>query len=492
MLKRSMTPQARQEAPERTSSPALPAPAVSHLIGVVSLAVLGSALALSRFPGLDLQLVFLWTAACLAGEMLLFSTASGRAHINLATSMHLAMVLFLDPGHLVAAVVLSRVAAKFVLKRQVWYRALFNVAQVTVAVLAASLVYRTLAGPSALEFTLPALVQMAPPYALAALVYYLANIGAVTGIITLTSGDRFLRVWRENYGYAAELLSTAGLVALAPVVTLCFAQIGWPGLVIFLLPMLLVRLSSVRYIALRQAQQDLIASERLAAKGEIAAEVGHEINNYLAAVYSNLQLMMLKDGPEAQEIAKNRLQDVIGQLDNIRNLSRGLLEFSQRETQLMPTRINDLVHTTVAFLKPQNRFDGVDVRLDLDPRAGEVLADSAQIQQALMNLMLNAANAMTESGSRKKILAVWVRLHDVSRQLEIGVADSGPGVPAALRDRIFEPGFTTRTDGHGYGLSTSHRIVANHDGNLSVADSPFGGALFRIELPLNHRLDQAA
>jgi len=458
--------------------------------GVIGVATVASTLAIFHSPPASLQVIFIWTLAALAGELMVFPTATGRAHINLATTMHLAMIFVLDPGQVVIVMALSRCIAKFILKRQVWYRALFNVAQATGAVLAASLLYRALGGGTGLEFSLNGLLSVAPAYLAAALAYYAINTGTVSGAVALTNTDAFWRVWRENYGYAAEMACTSSLALFAPVTVLCYQSLGWSGLLIFLFPMALIRVSSVRYIALRKAQQDLVASERLAAKGEIAAEVGHEINNYLNGVYGQIQLLLMKGERLDREEVKNRLESIMGQLENIDGLSKGLVDFSQREVKMIPTLLSELVDTTLAFLRPQNRFDGVSIQTDFDPRVHEVVADPGQMQQAIMNLILNAANAMRESETRNPRISIWTRLHDVTGLVEIGVADSGPGIPQNRRHQVFEPGFTTRKEGHGFGLSTTHRIVANHQGTISVEDAPIGGALFRILLPL--QLQRAA
>lgn len=468
----------------KASAPALPAPAVSYIAGVVGVTVLISVLIVLQAPPSGLKTILIWTLAALAGEFMIFSTASGRAHINLVTTVHLAMILVLAPAQLVAVLWLSRLVAKFILKRQVWYRALFNVAQATGALLLAFFVFEALGGAPLREFTARGLLAIAPAFLAAALAYNLVNTFTVAGIVALTSADTVFRAWRENFGYAAELAGTAALVLLAPFVTLCYQILGDLGLAIFLLPSFFIRLTSVRYIALRQAQQDLISSERLAAKGEIAAEVGHEINNYLTAVSGHIQLLALKGERVDLDEMKQRLQTVAGELDRIDSLSKGLTEFSSKEARPAPTRLTQLVQNTVRFIRPQNRFDHIDFHLDLDHRLGEITVDPGQIQQALMNLLINAANAINEAGSPKRKISVWVRLHDVSGQIEIAVADSGPGVPEHLRSRIFEPGFTTSDKGHGFGLSTTYRIAQNHGGALSVENAPHGGALFRITLPL--------
>ena len=100
------------------------------------------------------------------------------------------------------------------------------------------------------------------------------------------------------------------------------------------------------------------------------------------------------------------------------------------------------------------------------------MADPNQVQQMIMNLMINAANAMFESTSMKKHLWVTLRLHETSNQVELMVADSGPGVSNEAKAKIFEPGFTTRDAGHGFGLATVHRVVSNHQGTVGLEDNP--------------------
>jgi signal transduction histidine kinase len=460
---------------------------VSYIAGVVGVSALASALFALQSPPAGIQVILIWTLAALAGEFMVFPTATGRAHINLVTTVHLAMILALGPGEMVAVLWVSRGLAKFILKRQVWYRALFNVAQGSGAVILASIVFDSLGGTPIREFTIHSLIGISPAFLTAAVTYVAVNTFSVSGIVALTSADTIWRAWRENFGYAAELASTAALILFAPFITLCYVTMGAVGLVIFLLPTIFIRAMSVRYIAMRQAQQNLISSERLAAKAEIAAEVGHEINNYLTAVSGNIQLLARKG--ERVEIAEmqQRLQRVMGELDRITSMSTGLVEFSSKEARLAPTRITELVRNTVRFIRPQSRFDSIEFRLELDERLGEVPVDPVQIQQVIMNLLINAANAMSEANSRRSEVSIWVRLHDVTGNVEITVADSGPGVPPELRDQIFEPGFTTSPAGRGFGLSTTYRIVANHQGTISVDDSPAGGALFRVLLPIPNR-----
>jgi signal transduction histidine kinase len=402
--------------------------------------------------------------------------------------MHLAMVLCLDPGQLVAAVALSRGLAMFVAQRQIWYRALFNVGTVLGATLAASYVFRIVLGNTDLAGSSGRAFEVAATFAAAALIYYAICAASASGILAFLTRDSVWRAWRENFGYGAELAGTAGLILLAPVMALCFQGLGWFGLIVFLAPMVLVRYTSVQYIALRQSQGTLIAAERLAAKGEIAAEVGHDIKNFLHGISAQLYSLQMKGATMEAEEIERRVQVALEQLKTANTLSDGLMAFTCRDSKLQASRIADLITETTRFLTPQKRFDGVRLELDLDPRVAEVTVDPNQIQQMVMNLMINAANAMYEANSARKNLWVTLRLHETSDQVELMVADSGPGVAPDLRDRILEPGFTTRQAGHGFGLSTVHRVVQNHAGTIRVEENPGGGALFRVFLPRTSRI----
>ncbi len=460
--------------------------ATSFLAGTIGIATLLGGLALALTPPASLHLVFVWALAALAGEFLTFNTATSRARINLATTIHLAMVLTLSPGALISVLWISRSAAQLLILRNPWYRAWFNVAQVSLAVIGASLVFDLLGGSREGLTHLSVLAANLPAFIAAGLTYYLINTGAVSVVVAITSQEPVLRTWRENYGYAQQLLATAGLMLLAPIAAVTYASLGWVGLVAFVVPLLFIRGSSLETITLRRTQESRIATERLSAKVEIAAEVGHEINNCLAGAFGQVQLLLMRTqaGSLTPEDAERRLHAAMTQLDTIATLSRGLVDSARPETRIAPYPINGLIESTLDLVEPQARFRNVEFSLDLDPRLTDVPVDPGKIQQALLNLLINSANAMEEAKSPERRISVWVRLHDVAGEVEVGVSDTGPGVPHDVRNLIFEPGFTTRSTGHGFGLSTAHQIAINHGGRLTVEDGRDGGALFRVLLPL--------
>jgi len=158
------------------------------------------------------------------------------------------------------------------------------------------------------------------------------------------------------------------------------------------------------------------------------------------------------------------------------------MAFTHAEVALEPLEINDLIQRSIEFVRTQNRFDGVDWDVRLSASVGQVRADPGQLQQVLINLFMNAADAMQEMTGRK-LIAVTGERQD--KRVTVVVSDSGSGIDEKHLARIFEPHFTTKPTGHGYGLSTSYRIIQNHGGKIVAESPPGSGARFTITLPID-------
>jgi PAS domain S-box-containing protein len=242
---------------------------------------------------------------------------------------------------------------------------------------------------------------------------------------------------------------------------------------------------------LRQQDQELQA-QKMDAIGRLAGGIAHDFNNLLTGILSYSDLIL-------QELRPN--DPIRADVEQIRDagqraagLTRQLLAFSRR--QLLQPRVM-LLNTTVTELEPMlQRLLGTGARLetDLDPALGKVLADPAQLEQALVNLVLNAREAMPEGGLLR-IATANVEPEPTSWQQENGnqpgayvammVSDTGVGMDAATQSRIFEPFFTTKRaeSGRGLGLSTVHGIVEQSGGQIAVESAPGQGTTFTIYLP---------
>ena len=219
----------------------------------------------------------------------------------------------------------------------------------------------------------------------------------------------------------------------------------------------------------------LAQAEKMAAVGTLAAGVAHEVNNPLAGVTACLE--NLRANPDDAEM-RSRYLDLIGDgLMRIERTITNLLDFSRRrEVTLEPTSLNHSLRHVVELVGFQLRQAGVEVVLDLDADQAMVMADHFQMEQLFLNLVLNAIGAMPEGGTLT--LTTRVRRGEVV----VEVQDTGIGIPEGIRDRVFDPFFTTREagEGTGLGLAVSHSIVAAHRGTIEVESKVGTGTTFRV------------
>lgn len=228
-------------------------------------------------------------------------------------------------------------------------------------------------------------------------------------------------------------------------------------------------------------EQYLILSEKMIAKGEMAAAIGHELNNYLATISSNAQLLSLNIANKQYGKVAAKVETIVNNIEKMKRFTSGLMDFSGLETRKVVHEIPRLIDDIVFFVKPQEKFRGIKLETEVAPGLLRAEVDVGQIHQVLLNLLINAADAIREAGVADGRINISCRAEN--EQIVIAVSDNGPGIPGEMMSKIFEPYFTTKKTGHGLGLSTSYRIVTNHQGKLIAANNPDGGAAFTVELP---------
>ena len=234
------------------------------------------------------------------------------------------------------------------------------------------------------------------------------------------------------------------------------------------------------YADLHQVQEQLIRSERLAAIGQLAAGVSHEIDNPIGIIlgYAELLLDEFPDG----DLRRDDLLGIIDECRRCRRITGGLLGFARTPTaQIAAVDLQNLLRDTISSLQPQKLFRQVRVHLHLvADNTYSVVADADQLRQIIVNLLLNAAQAMDGIG------AIDLTLSHTSDAVNLEVRDSGPGVADALRERIFEPFFSTKASGEGTGLGLSlcRKLIEDIGGSLTLCPSQGSGACFCLEVPL--------
>lgn len=234
----------------------------------------------------------------------------------------------------------------------------------------------------------------------------------------------------------------------------------------------------------RTAEARILLNEKLAAVGQLAAGVMHEINNPLATIAACVAAIegRLSDAGIADGSVADYLTLITREVDRCTSIVGGLLDFSRpRAHAKVRTCLNELVEHTLTLLQPQKRLRRVTIERALDPGLPPAMVNREQIIQVLVSLMMNAADAMEGAG---RLTVSSGRTDDGG--VYVAVADSGPGMTAATRQRIFEPFFTTKQPGQGTGLGLSicYGIIQEHQGTIDVESEPGAGALFRVRLPV--------
>ena len=230
--------------------------------------------------------------------------------------------------------------------------------------------------------------------------------------------------------------------------------------------------------SLRRQREQMVAQEKLVTVGRLAAGVAHEIGNPLAAVLGYVDLL-LHDEPQ-DGARRESLERIRKETDRIRGIVAELLDYSRpMQGSVEAVRVGDAVDVALSLLEPQPRFAGVEVERAIAADVPSLAAAHNRLVQVLVNLLLNAADAM---GGRGR---VRIDARADGDAVELRIADSGPGVAPRDRAQIFEPFFTTKEPGQGtgLGLSISRNIVEAYGGTLTLADGDGSGATFVVRLP---------
>lgn len=240
----------------------------------------------------------------------------------------------------------------------------------------------------------------------------------------------------------------------------------------------------------KQTEEELIQSEKMVSLGQLAASVVHEVNNPLAGimVYVKLFQKKYKDRSLQTERTEEQLSKMEKELERTTKIIRNLLTFArQSEPSMSPIDINKVVDASLFLVENQITLENVILKKNLDPRHPLALADFDKIQQVLINIMLNAIQAMPEGGTltitTSQVKAVRVN-DSYKNTVRIDITDTGIGIPKENLKKLFTPFFTTKERGKGVGLGLSvvHGIIGKHKGKIDVESAPGVGTTFSIYL----------
>jgi len=232
----------------------------------------------------------------------------------------------------------------------------------------------------------------------------------------------------------------------------------------------------------RHFQSKILQTEKMAALGQLVSGIAHELNNPLTAIMGYAQLLLGRgQSPKPLKEAEHIYQEA----ERARRIVKNLLFFAREsKPERSQANFNEIVERTLALRSYELKIENISVECSISPNLPATLADPYQLQQVFLNLLVNAEQALLHSRGGGR---VSIRTYQPSAQrVAFEVADDGPGVPADIASRIFDPFFSTKApgEGTGLGLSIAYGIVKQHGGEVYFENQPSGGARFVVDLPL--------
>lgn len=229
---------------------------------------------------------------------------------------------------------------------------------------------------------------------------------------------------------------------------------------------------------LRETQQQLMQSEKLAAMGRLTSQIAHELNNPIYGIMNTLELLKTEIPPDSKR--KKILEMSLSETLRLSEILRNMLSFSKPEEEVRrPVDVNELLEGIVLFMDKQMREANIDIETQFEKEIPKVMGSTNQLRQVFLNVMRNAKEAMPQGG----ILSLET-MRETERVI-INIRDTGIGIPEEIRDRIFEAFFTTKhaVKGVGLGLSVCYGIIKDHGGEIRVQSEKGKGSTFSIILP---------
>jgi PAS domain S-box-containing protein len=229
----------------------------------------------------------------------------------------------------------------------------------------------------------------------------------------------------------------------------------------------------------RTLERQLVDAEHLATLGELSAGLAHEIKNPLAGIKGAIDV--IRDSLPVTDMHREVLGDVLHEVNRIDKIVRDLLNYAKpKPPSLSDIHLPEMAQRLVAMARQSSKNEGLSIRLEQPCEIPGFTGDETQIEQVLLNLLLNAQNAVPSGGN----ITVRLTYYPEDYTVRVEVEDDGPGIPDEIKRRIFQPFFTTRTDGTGLGLATCLKNVQYHGGLIDVVTEPGHGTKFVVTLPL--------
>ncbi len=245
----------------------------------------------------------------------------------------------------------------------------------------------------------------------------------------------------------------------------------------------------------KRVEKAMARMDRLASLGELASGMAHEIKNPLACIAGVLQNLQCSGGDDSCVLM---VPEILSQVEKIDAILNGLLHFAKPgPAEMVPLRVFDIIDAAIFLVDPYLKEKAIELRLDYGEADQLVKGDAQLLQQVFFNILMNACETLAAVDRKRYLTITFALQEDLNLEIadgdpkayevvEIEIKDNGEGIEKPFLDSIFNPFFTTKYKGTGLGLATSHRIMEQHDGTITVVSCPHEGTTFKLTLPVYH------
>lgn len=263
---------------------------------------------------------------------------------------------------------------------------------------------------------------------------------------------------------------------------LSFLAITASQLAVSLENLSLLEETQAAYGKLKELQDETIELEKMATRGQLSAEIGHELNNFLGVVAGNLSLLDFNIQKGNVENIQKYVSVMTETIAKMQRFTGNLMDLRSISSEKEVVRFDQLITEVIEYLKPQKRFRDVTIAVEQIDTNIPFEADSTQVQQLLYNLFNNAADATLDCERRE--ITVRVSRLETENAFEFVISDTGSGFPQDVVEKAFQSQFTTKPTGHGFGLVVCGRIIENHGGQVGVESTEGNGSTITVRFPM--------
>jgi len=288
-------------------------------------------------------------------------------------------------------------------------------------------------------------------------------------------------VARANTFYGMIMLGFGDDTVRLTETTLQFLSITASQLAVNLENLSLLEQTQEAYARLKELQDETIQLEKMATRGAMSAEIGHELNNFLGVIAGNISLLDFHLKKQNYHELGRYVTSVSETLERIRTFTDNLVDLRPISSTKEIIYFDRLIIEVVNYLRPQKRFQNIRIQVDEQPEEIPFEADATQIQQLLYNLFNNAADATEDSNDR--VINVSLTLDLEKHSFTLAIQDNGTGFDPELLIKAFHEKFTTKKTGHGFGLVVCKRIIDYYGGELGINSTPGEGTTITITFP---------